>query len=307
MRKLRKLPLAVFAAALATAGFLGCYMDTGNGFDSNGSPTGNGTDPGTAPLDDAGKPIATGVPCDVETILGTYCWSCHGVTPSAPSRLVTYTDLTVASTSNSANSEAEQALLRMKDTTSPMPPSGPKPTAGELAVFEAWVTGGAQQGPKCGGADAGPIIADDAAAPPNPYNTPLQCSSNKTWSGGDGTSMRPGDTCINCHTTQKKCTKTSCKFAIAGTVYPTAHEPNNCNGVAGSTVVITDANNKTMSLPVNAVGTFTTTTALVAPFTVKVINGSKTRVMTAKAPNGDCNSCHTATGTQSAPGRIMAP
>ena len=260
-------------------------------------------------VDDAGNPITTGVPCDVATILDTYCASCHGVTPAggAPSRLVTYADLTKPSVSNGANTEAEEALVRMKDTKSPMPPGSPKPSASEIATFEAWVTGGAAQGASCGGTDpdGGTVPTGDAG--PNPYNTPLKCTSNQTWFLFNNATMRPGDTCINCHITQKKCSKTACKFTIAGTVYPSAHEPNNCNGITGSTVVVTDANGTTVNLATNSVGTFTSTAALVAPFTVKVTNGSKTRVMVGKAPNGDCNSCHTATGTQNAPGRIMAP
>ena len=297
---MRILSLRLFiVGALLSAGFLGCFAQNSN-LASSGD-----LDGGVA-LDDSGSPVATGVPCDVETMLATYCSSCHGVTPSAPSRLVTYGDLTSPSYSNSANTEAEEALARMKDTKSPMPPSGPKPTTAEVAAFEAWVTGGAQQGASCGGdVDAGPVSPVDAG--PNPYNTPLKCTSNATWFLFNGATMRPGDTCINCHTAQKKCTKTACKFTIAGTVYPTAHEPTNCNGLAGSTVVVTDANNTTVSLVANSVGTFTSTAALVAPFSVKVTSGGKTRVMVAKAPNGDCNSCHTANGTQSAPGRIMAP
>ena len=287
---------ALLVGALVTAGFVGC--SSGNSFDSDGGSS-------NPVVDDSGTPVATGVPCNVQTLLSTYCWSCHGVTPSAPSRLVTYADLTKTSVSNGANTEAEQALARMKSTTSPMPASGPAPSASEIAAFEAWVTGGAAQGASCGGADAGPVDPGDAG--PNPYNTPLQCSSNQTWLFFNGLTMRPGDTCINCHTTQKKCTKTACNFSIAGTVYPTAHEPTNCNGITGSTVVITDAKNTTVSLPTNSVGTFTSTAALVAPFTVKVTNGGKTRAMVGKAPSGDCNSCHTATGAQNAPGRIMAP
>jgi hypothetical protein len=217
---------------------------------------------------------------------------------------VTYGDLTAPSVSNKALSEAAQAVARMKDTTSPMPPSGPAPSASEIATVEAWVTASTPKGASCGGT---PVLPDDAGAAPNPYNTPLQCSSNKTWTGNEGLTMRPGDTCINCHTAQKKCTSTQCKFSVAGTVYPTAHEPTNCNGMSGSSVVITDANNKTVTLATNSVGTFATTTLLTPPFTVKVTSGGKTRAMSAKAPSGDCNSCHTATGTQNAPGRIMAP
>lgn len=300
---MRKIPHTLIAISVATAGFLGCSMDTSpTGFDGTGD---SGSNPAPS-LDDAGHPVATGVPCAVETVLSTYCWSCHGVAPSAPSRLVTYPDLTAVSVSNQGSSEAEEALARMKDTTSPMPPSGPAPSASEIAAFEAWVTGGAAQGASCGGTDpdGGPVPGDGGASP---YNTPLTCSSNAYWKGGDGLTMRPGDTCINCHVTQKKCTKSACKFTIAGTVYPTAHEYINCSGVTGSTVVVTDANNKTVSLAANSVGTFTSTAALVAPFTVKVTNGSKTRAMVGKAPSGDCNSCHSASGAQNAPGRIMAP
>ena len=296
-------------SALAAAAFVGCFAQTGtDGFGSD--PNGNGNDPNgnadpdaAAPaLDDAGKPAATGVPCAIETTLSTYCWSCHGVTPSAPSRLVTYGDLTAPSVANGSVSEAEEALTRMKASTSPMPPSGPKPSASEIAAFQAWVTASTPKGTKCGGttgSDASVSIPEDAAPPPNPYNTPLQCSSKKTWTSGTGSTMRPGDACGRCH-----------NINIAGTVYPTAHEPTNCYGVAsGSTVVVTDAKNKTVNITVNSAGNFlySSSTVLTAPYTVKVISGSKTRAMSAKAPNGDCNSCHTANGTQSAPGRIMAP
>ena len=303
---------SLLLSALATAALVGCFAQNGPGFgdDPDGGGSGDNGNPsadsdGAAPaLDDAGKPVATGVPCGVETILSTYCWSCHGVTPSAPSRLMTYADLTAPSVSNGSVSEAEEALARMKDTKSPMPPSGPRPSASEIATFEAWVTASTPKGAKCGGttgsgSDAGVSIPDDAAPPPNPYNTPLQCSSGKTWSGNTGSTMRPGDACGRCH-----------QITIAGTVYPTAHEPTNCLGIpGGSTVVVTDAKNKTATMTVNSAGNFlyTSYTALTAPFTVKVVTGSKTRAMSAKAPNGDCNSCHTASGTNNAPGRIMAP
>jgi hypothetical protein len=292
------LRLSLLLSTLAAAAFVGCFAQTGSdgfGSDPNGNdPNGNGDPDGAAPtLDDAGKPAATGVPCAIETTLSTYCWSCHGVTPSAPSRLVTYGDLTAPSVANGSVSEAEEALTRMKASTSPMPPSGPKPSA--------WVSASTPKGAKCGGtgSDAGASIPEDAAPPPNPYNTPLQCTSNKKWTSGTGSTMRPGDACGRCH-----------NINIAGTVYPTAHEPTNCYGIAGgSTVVVTDAKNKTVNITVNSAGNFlySSSTVLTAPYTVKVISGSKTRAMSAKAPNGDCNSCHTATGSQSAPGRIMAP
>ena len=48
--------------------------------------------------------------------------------------------------------------------------------------------------------------------------------------------------------------------------------------------------------------------AVAVPFSVKVIDGQgNSRAMVAKQSDGDCNGCHTATGAQMAPGRVMAP
>ena len=79
----RALLTFLFVALAGSAG-MACYVETAGSFgdDGNGNTS---TDPDAAPaLDDAGKPVATGVPCEIETILSKYCWSCHGVTPSAP-------------------------------------------------------------------------------------------------------------------------------------------------------------------------------------------------------------------------------
>jgi hypothetical protein len=131
------------------------------------------------------------------------------------------------------------------------------------------------------------------------YNTPAKCSSGKTWTGGNGSQMRPGENCLACHN----------NFSIAGTVFPTAHEPNDCDGanVSGMSVVITDANNKVTTLAVNAQGNFYSTTSIATPFHAKVVSGTKERDMVASQTTGACDSSHTETGTNSAPGRIMAP
>ena len=98
------------------------------------------------------------------------------------------------------------------------------------------------------------------------------------------------------------------RYTVAGTVYPTAHEPNDCNGVnAGLTVVVTDANGAVTNLPVNGVGNFRSSTRIAAPFKVKVTDGTKERVMVGTLTAGDCNTCHTEAGTNGAPGRVMAP
>ena len=125
------------------------------------------------------------------------------------------------------------------------------------------------------------------------------CTSGIYWSGLPGPTMDPGDTCPSCHSS----------FDVAGTVYPTADEPTGCEGVTGSTlsVVITDASGKVQTLPVNATGNFYSTKAVVFPFHAKVISSTGERDMMAAQSNGDCNYCHTPTGFNGAPGRIMAP
>lgn len=119
--------------------------------------------------------------------------------------------------------------------------------------------------------------------------------------------MHPGVACINCHATKFDAPR----FTIAGTVFPTEHEPDDCNGLSGTTsgvkVVITGADGKVLTLPVNAVGNFYTTTAVAKPFKAKVVAGTKERAMNAAQTSGDCNSCHTETGANNAPGRIAAP
>jgi hypothetical protein len=97
-------------------------------------------------------------------------------------------------------------------------------------------------------------------------------------------------------------------YTVAGTVYPTAHEPNDCNGVTGGlTVVVTDANGVVRNINVNNAGNFSLSGQVKPPFKVKVTNGAKERVMVGPLTAGDCNSCHTVTGVNGAPGRVMAP
>ena len=126
--------------------------------------------------------------------------------------------------------------------------------------------------------------------------------------------MQPGVACINCH---KSSGGEAPTFTIAGTLYPTAHEPDQCNGVNGTTdgaqVVITDANNKTITITPNSVGNFYSTVAVAKPFTAKVTYMGRERDMTTPQTSGDCNACHTQAGTAvpagttAAPGRIILP
>ena len=118
--------------------------------------------------------------------------------------------------------------------------------------------------------------------------------------------MDPGRACLTCHQQQG-----GPRFAVGGTVYPTAHEPDQCVGLAGITVVITDKNGTVTSLTTNSSGNFYSSSrsgTITPPFSAKVTNAQgATRAMSGTITAGDCNSCHTETGANGAPGRIMAP
>ena len=301
----------IVAAAVAAACGSGTANDLAGGADPDGSTTIPGNPDAATPVDEginttgtgAGTGAVTGLPCDVQQLLENRCIGCH-LGPS-PVALLTYTDLLKPS-SDPAKTLAQKSLERMKSTTAAMPPPpAVAPEAAEIATFEAWVTAGTPKGTVCtpppgdAGTDAGPPAT-------NPYNTPLVCTSKTTWNqGNNGSSrMRPGGACITCHTMRG-----GPNYTIAGTVYPTAHEPNDCNGVnaGGVTVVVTDKNGVVTNIAVNTVGNFSSRAAIAAPFNVKVVNGAKVRAMAGALTAGDCNSCHTATGVNGAPGRIMAP
>ena len=233
---------------------------------------------------------------------------------------------------------AHAVLARMSDEEAPMPPSGLLPAADRKAIAD-WIAAGMPAKPcasvdpsdaavvdaapadavapdaaqlDAGAVDAGPADAGatDAGAadagPVNEFNTPLVCTSGTTYRSGHSMRMRPGNACIDCHTSQD-----GPLFTAAGTVYPTAHEPDNCNGAQGAalgaTVVITGADGRVTRLAVNDQGNFATQTAIALPYTAKVVVGAKERVMRSAQTNGDCNSCHSVNGSNGAPGRVMMP
>jgi hypothetical protein len=117
--------------------------------------------------------------------------------------------------------------------------------------------------------------------------------------------MSPGDTCVSCHAADPQAPR----FTIGGTVYPSAHEPNLCDGVnvPGATVIITDAKKNVLMLPVNSVGNFSSSAPVATPFTASVSYAGNTLSMLTPQTSGDCNSCHSAAGASGAPGRIMLP
>ena len=72
-------------------------------------------------------------------------------------------------------------------------------------------------------------------------------------------------------------------------------------------VRITGADGKMVTLTPNSAGNFYSQTTVATPFQAKVVYMGRERVMIAKQTSGDCNSCHTQNGTNSAPGRIAMP
>ena len=115
--------------------------------------------------------------------------------------------------------------------------------------------------------------------------------------------MHPGKPCISCHSATG-----GPSFVIAGTVYPTIHEPDDCNGsgTGNLSVLIIDATGKTHTMPVNAAGNFTRVTSIPLPYRAMIVDGAKVREMKTPQTDGDCNGCHSEAGNH-APGRVMAP
>ena len=155
------------------------------------------------------------------------------------------------------------------------------------------------------GASGGPGGTGGGA--PDPFQAAAACTSGTTWTRGDAGSshMNPGRVCIACHSTNDGPT-----LAIAGTVYPTAHEPDLCygeDGANGVAVVITGADGQTLTLTPGSSGNFDWGGSVAFPYRAKVTYMGRERAMSGMQTTGDCNGCHTQTGANGAPGRILLP
>ncbi len=175
-------------------------------------------------------------------------------------------------------------------------------------------SGGAteSEGSSSGGSSEGSGSA--GTGEPTTGSAPTDCSSDHFWTLGNVESplMHPGAACLTCHQTVVG-EDIQNQLAIAGTVYPTAHEVDDCYGAPGPDlkVVISAADGEELTLTVNAAGNFMYDQielgAIAFPIQAKVVRGAETRVMATPQMTGDCNSCHTAAGQNGAPGRILAP
>jgi hypothetical protein len=171
--------------------------------------------------------------------------------------------------------------------------------------------GGADAG-SGGGADGSGAdgAAKNADAAADAFGAPPTCTSGQTWPGGNHGSklMNPGLGCIDCHSKNSAAPT----LTLAGTVYPTAHEPNLCDGASsaiytGATVVVTGADQNTITLTPNTAGNFFYQGALALPFRIKLTYMGRERMMGVAQTSGDCNGCHTQNGANGAPGRILVP
>jgi len=276
-----------------------------------GGATGAGGRTGTGGATGAGGAggAATGLPCDVQAVFTNHCTTCHAATPNsgAPMPLVTRGNLTAASFANAAQTFAQRAVMRMQGSPSQMPPApGTPPSGTEITVVNNWIAAG-YPGGTCG----------TTAPPPDPFSVAPRCTSGITWnSNSEGSPiMNPGLSCLSCHSASGgggggEDDDEAPFYAIAGTVYPTAHEPNLCygaNGSNGARVVITDAANRVITLTPNQSGNFFYDGAITFPFRAKITYQGRERIMTAAQTNGSCNACHTQNGANGAPGRILLP
>lgn len=117
--------------------------------------------------------------------------------------------------------------------------------------------------------------------------------------GGDddsdeGPLMRPGENCMACHA-----------FTVAGTVYPSASSAAGA-GIAGVSVIVTDANGQETTLTTNTAGNFYTSARLAVPLrAVRLVRAGVTTAM-GGAPGGACSTCHAQPPSGGAAGRVFA-
>ena len=276
--------MALFTA-LALSACVGAVDDGGNT-----TATAGGHDQSTA----AGTPDGS-LPCDVAQVFDQHCNACHsGSKPSGSVALTSHDNLVAPSPAHPAESVGQRSVVRMRDAAV-MPPTGAIPES-EIVIVESWVDAGMPTG------SCTPVI----------QNQDPVCTSGTYWTQGthESKDMEPGLQCVKCHDTPSG-DEEAPHLAFGGTVYPTLHEPDLCNGKTDdttTTVVVVDANGTEFPADVRAKGNFYLEQAsIVFPIVAEVRNANGVAKMKDAVDDGDCNRCHTEAGDKDAPGRIIAP
>lgn len=275
-------------SVIVLAALGGCYSGPTLGLASGGE---QGTKTDVSATETASAAIVSDLPCDVASALGGACSSCHGTTLVGGARvhLVSHADLSAPLATDPTRTVAELCVARMRSTEDPMPPSaGIAP--GAVETLETWIAAGMPRG-TCSAAGID-------------YSVEHVCTSKRTWKGGEREGdelMNPGEPCIACHKQEAAEGEIHAKvYSVAGTVYPSAHEPDDCHGIDGmktkAAVVITDATGKTFTLDVNEAGNFMTEEKMKKPLRAKVKRGDVVYEMQGAIKDGDCNACHTEAG-----------
>lgn len=189
-------------------------------------------------------------------------------------------------------------------------------------------TGATDAGNDVGGADAEPdgdgLIPSGFEPGPTPDPGPLPrgysetppagadaeaCVTGQWWAQRDRESelMHPGGDCTSCHISRRE----GPRFTIAGTIMADYNEAEDCRGIDGPVVEIYGADGTLLeTLQTNSAGNFFSERAIPAdqlPYRARVIYDGRVREMATPQSSGQCNSCHTATGANAAPGRIVLP
>jgi len=137
------------------------------------------------------------------------------------------------------------------------------------------------------------------------------CESGEIWTYADKDSplMNPGRSCVQCHA-ETDDPEHAPLYTVAGTVMYAAHEDDDCRGVAGLTVILTDDDGMEWEIPANSVGNFwlDPDVEVAMPYTARIVDASgRERVKQEPVSDGDCASCHTRDGANGASGRLLAP
>jgi len=261
-----------------------------------GSSTGRSSTspPATA---DGGASAATGVPCDVATMLAANCTGCHSdpPVPSALAGLVTYADLMATAHEDATKNEAQLSLARMQNSSSPMPPSGILP-ATDVTTLQNWVNAGFPKGSCASG------TGDGGAAPPPPPSVFANAPAFAPKTGPN--THNAGQNCMRCHAGGGG---DAPQFEFGGTLYDASGNP-----VSGAEVRFVDANGNATSVNTGPAGTFYKSGAgFAGPAHVGVRNATSTQNMFTALQSGSqppastggaCSACHcTGTGCTVAP------